>query len=231
MNEAANLWSIPMRTLSLLPHVLLIAATAAAMSAPPSAAAQSIPDNIPDISGESPTDRAQAQLLERHRGFLSRIFTTGSFDAGPLPREGVAYQTNLSLGLDFRGGDAVFFALNSRVLPPREPLDFRDRRWLWYGGFGYTLSGTRFLGDTEAGQRSALTTELGVWPGETSLVALDVSPTYEILRGVDWSVPAGLRLSVARVHGLATGSVIQPFVGFTIGAKLHFFSRHRLELK
>lgn len=219
-----------LRSTILLPTLCLALTTllVALMAAP--AAAQDIPDNIPDVPGESPADRAQERFVERHRGFLSRIFTTGSFDAGPLPRDGLGYQTNVSVGLDFRSGDAMFVAINSRILPDRDPQYFDNESLVVYAGVGYTLSGTRFLGSSEAGQRSALSTELGVWSGEASLVALDLSPTYAILRGASWSVPAGVRFSLARING-PDGTVVHPFVGLTIGAKLHLFARERLELR
>lgn len=226
---------LPLRPTVLRPAVLrptlclaLITCLLALMAAP--AAAQAVPDNIPDVPGESPADRAQERFVERHRGFLSRIFTAGSFDAGPLPRDGLGYQTNVRVGLDFRSGDAMFLAINSRMLPDRDPQYFDNQALVVYAGVGYTLSGTRFLGSSEAGQRTALSTELGVWSGEASLVALDVSPTYEILRGASWSVPAGVRFSLARISG-PDATVVHPFVGLTIGAKLYLFARERVELK
>lgn len=216
-----------MTRLPILP-TLLLALIAAPVAAP--VAAQAIPDNIPDLPGESPADRAKERFVESHRGFLGRLFTTGSFDAGPVPGDGLAYQSNVSVGLDFRSGDAMFLAINSRMLPDAEPLSVGDEAWIWYAGVGYTVSGTRFLGPSETARRSALTTELGVWPGEVSLVALDLSPTYEILRGAFWSVPAGVRFSLARVSG-PDAAVLHPFVGLTIGAKVHLFYRDRTELK
>lgn len=192
--------------------------------------AQAIPPDIPDLPGESPADRGWERFLESHREFLGRLFTTGSFDAGPVPRDGLAYQTNVSVGLDFRSGDAVFLALNTRLLPDADRLAPGHRAWVWYGALGYTLSGTRFLGDSAAGRRSALSTELGMWSGAASLVALDVSPSYEILRGASWSVPAGVRLSLARISG-PDGAALHPFVGLTLSAKLRLFPRDRLELK
>lgn len=222
---STRLVSTPL-VLTFLNVTLLVALIAAP------AAAQAIPDNIPDVPGESLADRTKESFVERHRGFLSRIFTTGSFGAGPLPRDGMGlgYQTNLSLGLDLPSGDAVFLAFNNRIVPSRDRLDLDSDPWVVYTGLGYTMSGTRFLGSSEAAQRSALSTELGVWSGEASLVALDVSPTYEILRGASWSIPAGVRVSIARISG-PEGSVVHPFVGITLGAKVHFFARERLELE
>lgn len=219
---------LPIRPIRPILPTLLLALIAAPLTAP--AAAQDIPDNIPDLPGESPTDRAKERLVESHRGFLSRLFTTGSFDAGPLAGNGLAYQSNFSLGLDFQSGDAVFLAISGRMLPDRDPLSIGEEPWIVYAGLGYTARGTRFLGSSEAARRSALTTELGVWSGEASLVALDLSPTYEILRGAFWSVPAGVRFSLARISS-PDGAVLHPFVGLTIGARVHFFARERLELK
>lgn len=212
-----------MPRLPILPTLLLTL-----LAAP--AAAQGIPDYIPDLPGESPADRAQERLIESHRGFLGRVFTLGSFDAAPLPGDALGYQSNLRLGLEFRNGDAVFLAMNARVLPAGDPPVGQGGP-IWYAGLGYTMSGTRLLGSSEAAERSALSTEVGWWPGESSsLVALDVSPTYEVLRGAWWSLPVGARFSLAGIIG-PDGAMLDPFVGLTAGVKLHVFARDRLELK
>ncbi len=63
-----------------------------------------------------------------------------------------------------------------------------------------------------------------------SSVARDVTPTYDLLNGDFWSVPAGLKLSLMTV-GSEEISMSRAFLGFTVGVKRHFGHRERLELK
>ena len=213
---------------------LQIAATlllATLIAAP--AAGQEIPDEIPDVPGESPADRMKERFLERHADLLSRLFSTGTFDVAPVGDPGVAgleYQANMRLGLDFRSGDALFVTLSNRRVPvtiSTTPADFEESL-SWYGGVGYAVSGTRVLGDSRAGRRSALNVELGLWSGPTSATILDLAPTYEIFARDSWSVPVGVRFSMGRIDG-PNGAVTRSFVGLSLGAKWHFFARSRVE--
>lgn len=198
---------------------------------PTAAAAQAVPDEIPDVPGEGPADRWQERLEERYRGTLSRFFTSGSFDMAPVTGAGAAHQTNVNLGLNFRNGDAVFAFASTRRLPTDIDGGIQGvgrRQAVWYYGFGYIMSGTRVLGDSPLARRSALNLGVGVVDGEVASVAVDVSPTYDLLGGNFWSVPAGLKLSLAAVRD-DHASMTSAFVGFTIGVKWQFGHRDRLE--
>lgn len=216
-----------MKNLQLVPIVLLLALVATPTSG------QAVPDNIPDLPGESPADRAKERAKERYHGTLSRLFTTGSFDMAPVTGDGSAYQANLDFGLHLRSGDAVYVFMSKRnVLADwnREVALPGSLESVSYYGLGYELAGTRFLGASSLGQRSALDLGLGVTRGEVSSVALDVTPTYDLLNGDFWSVPAGLKISLMTV-GSADASMSRAFLGLTVGVKRHFGHRERLELK
>jgi hypothetical protein len=198
---------------------------------PTAAAAQAIPDNIP-VPGESLADRQRERAEERYRGTLSRLFTSGSFDMAPVTGAGAAYQTNLSLGLNFRSGDAIFAFASTRGA--RADIDggigVLIGQSVWYYGVGYVMSGARVLGDSPLARRSALNLGVGVVDGEVASVAVDIAPTYDLLRGDFWSVPAGIKLSLAAVHD-DDASMTTAFLGFTIGARLQFGHREKLESK
>lgn len=213
--------------LHLAPTLLLL------LLCPTAAAAQAIPDNIPDVPGESPADRERERAEERYRGTLSRLFTTGSFDMAPVTGAGAAYQTNLNLGLNLRSGDAVFAFASTRGTPADIdggiPL-LGGHQSVWYYGIGYVMSGTRVLGDSPLARRSALNLGVGVVDGEVASVAVDIGPTYDLLRGDFWSLPAGIKLSLAAVRD-DNASMTSAFLGFTIGVQRQFGHREKLESK
>jgi hypothetical protein len=199
-----------------------------AMAAP--GVAQAIPDDIPDKPGESPADRAMERRKERYRGFLSHLYTAGSLDLAPVTASGFAYQATLNLGVSVGNGDAVFMALSVRDFPFRttaEPIE-PGRELERYVGVGLALGGTRLLGSSPVGERSALNLGMGVLTGEVPVMAFEVSPTYDLMRGHSWSVPAGIKLNVA-TFGREAGSVTRAFLGLSLGARLHFGQRERLD--
>lgn len=216
-----------MNKLQLVPALLLLALAATPM------AGQAIPDGIPDLPGESPADREKERAKERYHGTLSRLFTTGSFDLAPVTGDGSAYQANLNLGYNLGSGDAVFVFMSRRNVLADWNRDVALPGGLEsasYYGLGYELAGARFLGASSLARRSALNLGLGVMRGELSSVALDVTPTYDLLNGDFWSVPAGLKVSLISV-GSADASMSRAFLGFTVGVKRRFGHRERLELK
>jgi hypothetical protein len=211
----------------------LVAALLLLLLCPTAAAAQAVPDDIPDVPGEGPADRWRERIEERYRGTFSRFFTTGSFDMAPVTAAGAAHQTNFNLGLTFRSGDAVFAFASTR----RAPADIEDgvsvlggRKPVWYYGVGYVMSGTRLLGDSPLARRSALNLGVGVVDGDVASVAVDVAPTYDLLGGDFWSVPAGLKLSLATVRNDEI-AMTNAFLGFTIGVQRKFGHRDKLESK
>lgn len=214
------------------PTLLLLACLGASP-----AAAQAIPDNIPDVPGESPADRAKERLEERYRGTLSRFFTGGSMDVAPITADGLSYGASASLGMRFRSGDAVYAFVSARdaavgpvQVDGEEPLPGASHS-VWYLGLGYQLRAMRFVEPSPLAQRGALNFGLGVMgDDEVSTLAVDISPTYDLLQRNGWSVPAGLKLSLAAV-GDRDLFVTRAFVGLTLGIQRHFGRRDRLESK
>lgn len=197
---------------------------------PAATLAQGIPDHIPDTPGESPADREKDRLEERYRGLLSRFYTAGSVDLAPLTRDGLGYQANINVGMNVGGGDAVFLAFAARDVPlqlTEDPVR-PGRQPEGYVAVGYMLRGTRLLGPSRLAQRSALNVSVGVLSGAVSALAFEVAPTYDILVRDSWSVPAGVKLSVATVRG-EEASVTRSFVGLSLGVRWQWARRDRLE--
>ena len=214
-----------MRTLCLSALVLCMAA------GPLPVSAQGIPDNIPDTPGESPADRMKDRMIERHRGFLSRLFTDATLDASPLSGHGLGYQASLTTGLDLTGGDAVFLSIATRTMPVQpdaEGLVAELGDPMVFVGAGYELNGTPFLGETPTGRRTGLRFGASVLVAEQSALALDVTPTYHALRGATWSVPVGVRVGAALFTG-SGASVVRPSFGLSLGVRWHWAERERLE--
>ena len=217
-----------MRALRALPILLLAVGV---VSAP--AGAQEIPDNIPDLPGESPADRARERLEERYRPITSRFFLGAAVDVAPFSTGGVAYQSNLNIGMGFPGGDALMLAFSGRELPVQYGTDVPDpgQSSEWYVGVGYEMSGERLLGSSPLGRRAALGLGVGVLNGEASALAMEISPTYHVLAGSSWSVPVGVRLSMALVGTGGTETLTRMFLGFNLGVRWYWAQREKLESK
>ena len=215
-----------MQRLALLVVLSLISLTGSPL------AGQAIPEWIPDEPGESPADRAQERLKERFRGTISRFFTTGGFDLSPFAADGSTYQANVSLGMTFSSGDAVFlFASSRELVGDRSGVESNLHRsaTAWYGGLGYEISALRFFQPSGLARRSSLNVGAGlIKVGELEGGVLEVAPTYRLIEGRSWSLPMGLKLSLAAL-GSETGTVTtDAFVGLSLGIRHHFGERQKL---
>lgn len=218
-----------MKTLTLAPILLALSMGSAAP-----ALAQAIPDNIPDKPGESPADRERERMEERFRGFFSRFYTSVNMDLAPITAGGFAYGGTITLGMNVENGDNLFLTVSARDFPSRyevtsDPIE-PGRAPEQYVGVGYGLSGTRFFGETETGWRTALNMGVGVLSGEVSVLAFEVGPTYDLISGDAWAVPAGIKLNVA-TFGNDVASVTRAFLGVSLGVRWHWGQRERLDLK
>lgn len=208
--------------------ILLILAFGAA-STP--AVAQGIPDNIPDLPGESLVDREKERMEERYRGTLSRFFTAGSFDVAPITGTGLGYQANASAGMYLESGDALLLAVGTRVVPAPDSLEFAQSGFhkpQWHFGVAYEVNGTRFLGSSPHARRSALGLGVGVLYSEVSALAFEIAPSYNLLQRDAWSFPAGVKLNFTVVSG-PEASVGRAFLGLTFGIRWHWMHRDRLD--
>jgi hypothetical protein len=197
-----------------------------------SVAAQAVPDNIPDLPGESPADRAQERMKERYRGVLSRFYTIGYADLAPINANGFAYGADFQFGYQFRSGDALFLTTATRSLPfERDDRGLPEGRatLLMLGG-GFDISGTRVFGDSPAAQRAGLGVGVSAVWADVRSTAFDLHPTYAVLQGRSWSLPVGVKLSYAFFHG-PDAHLSKPFVGITLGVKHRFGQRERMELR
>lgn len=215
-----------MGTLRIAP--LLLFATLVAVPA----TAQGIPDNIPDDPGESLADRHWKQIEESYRGLLGRFFSGGSFNVAPIG--GPVYQIGLGLGYTVESGDALTLHFGARAVPPT--VDARTARsglgdGAFFGRLGYELNGTRFFGSTPLGWRTALGLGVGVLSGTDLTAALfEVAPTYALIVRDSWSVPAGIRLSLATIDNRDPDATLtRAFLGIHLGVRWHWMRRDRLD--
>ena len=215
-----------MRMLRIAPFFLL-----GALAAAP-ATAQGIPDNIPDKPGESLADRHWDRMEERYRGLLSRFFSGGSFDVAPIA--GPVYQLELGLGYTLETGDALTLHVGGRTVPAMIGARTASPAFgdgAFFGRLGYELSGTRFFGASPLGWRSALGLGVGVLSGTDLTAALfEVAPTYALIVRDSWSVPAGLRLSLATIDNRDPDATLtRAFLGIHFGVRWHWMHRDRLD--
>ena len=214
-----------MKTLRIAPFLLL----ATLVAAP--ATGQGIPDNIPDKPGESLADRLREQMEERYRGVLGRFFSGGSFDLAPIG--GPVYQFGLGLGYTLEAGDALTFHLGGRAVPATTDGTAGSQLddGAVFGRLGYELNGTRFFGPTPLGWRTALGLGVGVLRGDDLTAALfEVAPTYALIVRDSWSVPAGLRLSLATIDNRDPDArLTRAFLGFHLGVRWHWMRYGRLD--
>lgn len=211
-------------TLALVPLLLV---TAAATTA------QGVPDRIPTDPTESLADRERERFEERYRATISRFSTTGSFGLTPAGGEGIAYQLNVNANLHFRNGDAAFLFLNTRDTPSDGDSSaslLRPREMVYTGGIGYQVSAMRLLGPHPLARRGALNLGLGAMAGDGTALALEIEPTYDLLEGRFWSLPIGVKLSLATFES-RDASLTGAFFTISLGIQRHFGHRERLELK
>lgn len=216
-----------MKRLEPVPILLLLALGAASTPA----VAQGIPDNIPDLPGESLVDREKERMEERYRGTLSRFFTAGTFDVAPVPSRGWGYGASVNLGMSLESGDALLLSVATRVLPAApESLDGPRRlgESQSYFGVRYEVNGTRFLGSSPHARRSALGLGVGVLHSEVEALAFEIAPTYDLLQRDAWSFPIGVKLNLAMVSDSEV-SVTRTFLAVNLGVRWHWMHRDRLD--
>jgi hypothetical protein len=119
--------------LHLAPTLLLL------LLCPTAAVGQAVPDNIPDVPGESPVDRWRERVEERYHSTLSRFSTSGSFDMGPVTGAGAAYPPTSTWGCTFA---AATRSSGSPALAERRPTSTASRRFVAVSPCETTVSGT-----------------------------------------------------------------------------------------
>ena len=193
--------------------------------------AQGIPDYIPDTPGESLIDRELERMAERYRSTLSGFYSLGTMDMAPVTGEGLGYQATFNVGYRLESGDALFLSFASRDTPFRysdEPFTPESMQPVLFAGAGYELSGMRFFGESFLGYRSHLGMSLGLIAGDVEAVALDISPTFDVMQKHNFVVPVGIRLSVAATR-VDARPIARAFLGLNVGVRYHWLSRDRLD--
>ena len=191
----------------------------AALAVPAAAHAQAIPDDIPDGPNRSPRDRQRARFEERYHSTLSRLFVASHVATGAAVGGAAgtfAVETRVEGGLYVGRGGAVYASLGVRG-PLGALLADDDALTATYAtGVGVRLPLDR---------RLSVAIGASAQRGGASTGAVEVSPQLRLPVGTFWTVPLGLRLTVAGAGGQA-----RAFVGFSVGAEISA-SRRRLVLK
>ena len=194
--------------------------------------AQAIPDNIPDVPGESPADRARERLKERHRAELSRIFVASHIAVGPMSgNDGYLVDFLVQAGIDLRGGGALHAAVGSRSasIANQSTSTFGQRGNTSYlFSVGYDVPMRHLVPAWKACDRCALGLAIGGLIAGVGVATLDVGPKYVLPVNRYWSVPLGLKLSTV-VLGKSDAAIQQTFLGLSIGARVRFAHRDRLK--
>lgn len=205
---------------------LLAVALAAALAAP--AVAQGVPDELPDRN-EPFADRAQREIVERHRPFLSGLYLESTLAAGPVLGEPVAYGAGVvEGGYRFDGGDAIAVLASFRAPLEVNPLtgDLVDAVGGTVGA-QYALNARRFLSESPVARRAELAVGAGVsFVGEDTRGMLELVPRYAIPMTPTLSLPVGLRVSQELGPG-ARG----PFVGLSLSVRRIWADEARMVLQ
>ena len=210
------------------------------------AAAQVVPDEFPDAD-EPLIDRTRRDLVERHRPFLSGLYTSSSFAAGPQVGEPVLYGAAVvDGGYRFDSGDAI--ALQAVVQSPLDRAFFQDPASdRLAGAFGLEgVVGLRrfaapgsILERAEVGLAVGLTAYdvasdgpdgadlYGDTPGTLVTPFVSVSPRVALPLTPTLSVPVGFRIG----QEIGAAGRRAPFVGLSVGLRRIFADEARMVLE
>jgi hypothetical protein len=197
------------------------------------AAAQAIPDNIPDGTQSVP-EQQREQLTERHRDVVSRFFTGANLSAAPaFDQEETAYSAQIEFGVDLARHNALYLTLGARQYLVEAP-----ETSAWLGGrketaalfaAHYDLGLARFMEAFTLSRRAAVGLGMGAVMGEDlGMLTVEVAPKYVLPIDQYWSLPVGLKVGQAVIGGHGA-QVRTTFVGLSIGVKR--FYGHRDHLK
>lgn len=198
-----------------------------------SAAAQSIPDDIPGGPRSVP-EQQREQLTERHRDVISRFFTGADVSVAPAFDPGLAvYSAELALGFAVQRHDALALTMGARqyvVEDPEASAWLRGRKeTAALFAVRYDLGLARFMEASSFSRRAAIGIGMGtVMSGRFGLLTVEVAPTYVLPIDRRWHLPLGLKVGQAILGGRAA-RVRTTFVGLSIGVKR--FYGHRDHLK
>ena len=217
---------------------------AAALALP--AAAQVVPDEFPDAD-EPVIDRVRRDLVERHRPFLSGLYASSAFAAGPRVGELVLYgAVATDVGYRFGSGDAL--AVQAALQSPLDRAFFREPgsdRLAGALGVEAVLGLRRFAAPGSLLERAEVGLGLGVTAYEVDPDAPDVVGLYGERSGTvvtpvltvtprvalpltpTLSAPVGLRIG----QELSSTGRPGPFVGFSVGLRRIFADEARMVLE
>ncbi len=220
------------------PILLIIVALLIGAGVAVPAAAQDLPEHIPDGTGEGLDEQNAERLEERHRSLLSSLFATTSLGTA-LPAFNVApgLTKRIAGGYEFRSGDAL--AASITVYRLRNGEAYRDiagepsafgrvpvGRTVYLLTLRYELGLRRFAGASQTARRTSVAFGFNMSPGQVGAgLGASITPQYTLPINARWSLPVGLR-----VGGIMLGEeqVRHFFVGVHAGVMLHFGRREQM---
>jgi len=205
------------------------------------AAAQDLPDNIPDGPRSVP-EKQRDQLTERHRDVISRFFTGAQFSAAPAWTEGpstVGFQ--FEAGFDVDEHDAIYITFGAREYVAVETMRSDSRGAPGLGGGRWSEKEVnalfsvncetglaRYLDDTAFGRRAAVGVGVGFVGGAgPGMLSVEIGPTYVLPINPHWSLPVGVKIGQTLV-GARSAQVRGTFFGLSIGVKRFYGHRDHL---
>lgn len=205
------------------------------------AAAQDLPDNIPDGPRWVP-EKQRDELTERHRDVISRFFTGAQFSAAPAWTKGPsAFGFQLEAGFDVGEHDAIYITVGAREYVEagatrsdrRGAPDLGGGQWSEKEvnalfSMNYEAGLVRYLDGTLFGRRTAVGVGVGlVGGGGPGMLSVEVGPTYTLPINPHWSLPVGVKIGQTLI-GAGRAQVRGTFVGLSIGVKRFYGHRDHL---
>ena len=202
----------------------------AGLMRPDSAAAQDIPDDIPDAP-EGLDERREKRLQERHHATISRLFASTK-TALALSPGALGYGVQVAGGTLLDQGSAILGTVDVYQIPVQAD---EDNFFLPEGGMEtvYTTSLQlqlrlrRLLAPSKLADRGVIGLGMG-WSGGSAGsggLGLMVTPEYLIPINPYWSLPVGFSLNAVVSNA---PEARRTFVGLHVGLRTHFGQRRQL---
>lgn len=186
--------------------------------------AQSIPVDIPDTPGESPSDREREKREERFMPFLSRMYMHTTVGASPLlHRDGAVFDTFVEAGFRFGESNSIFVVAGPRIAP--QMLDDETGRHRVEGGYVAGLGLEFGFSESPQLENWSLSFATGTWTGDVDMFFTELSPRYIYPLNEYWKLSAGVKASVVT---FSQGDVVF-FAGPSFGLRRQFGQRRILE--
>lgn len=205
---------------------ILVLLLVASVALPTSA--QFVPDEFPDAT-ESMAERNRRDLVERHRGFLSGLYSESAFAVGPQAgAPDLLAGATAENGYRFASGDALALVTAYRAPLALDPVSRLPEAGSVLLGANGTLALRRFAPSSGLARRAELGIGVSALFDEAATIpTLDITPRVTIPLTPVMSLPVGVRIS----HELGDATPRGTFVGLSIGVRRIWADEARMVLE